>query len=92
MIQNQLGLVSIVKGQKMSELVDEAVDAPRVTYAVGYTRNMGNFESLRVDIGLTDSARAGETFVTAFDRVAEQVDELLIAKIQELQAEVEATK
>lgn len=35
----------------------------------GITRNMGNYESLRVDVWMTSEPEEGETIREAFDRV-----------------------
>lgn len=80
------------KEKKLANLSEETTEAPRLTYAVGYTRNMGQFESLRIDIGLTDSLRVGETPEQALERIAEFCDETLLTKLQEVQADVESTK
>jgi hypothetical protein len=41
----------------MYETPTTKTEATRVRVALGYTVNMGNFESLRVDIAVEDSAR-----------------------------------
>lgn len=68
----------------MAELKDTH-EAPRVTVSVGYTRNMGNFESLRIDIGVEDSARNGEKVGDTFDRVYAFVEKKLIEKVNEVE-------
>lgn len=62
----------------------------RITVSLGYTRNMGNFESLRVDIGVSDDRRNGETPEQAFDRVYAFVEQKLIDKVQETEKELNA--
>lgn len=62
--------------------------ATRVTVSLGYTRNMGNFESLRVDIGIADDLRAGEEIDKGFDRVYGYVEKKLIEKVQETEEEL----
>lgn len=49
---------------------------------------MGNFESLRVDIGVADDLRQGETVDTGFNRVYEYVEKKLIDKVNETEAEL----
>lgn len=51
---------------------------------------MGNFESLRVDIGVSDDRRNGETPEQAFDRVYAFVEQKLIDKVQETEKELNA--
>lgn len=41
---------------------------------------MGNFESMRIDVAVEDSARAGENATAVFDRVYGFVEEKLVAK------------
>ena len=43
----------------------------------GITRNMGDFESLRVDVWLTDFVQEGETQEEALSRIEQIVDEAL---------------
>lgn len=43
----------------------------------GVTKNMDNYESLRVDCWLSDSVKDGETEVQAFDRIESVIDEVL---------------
>jgi hypothetical protein len=55
----------------------------KVNIALGYTLNLGNFQSLRIDIGVEDSRRDGETAGDAFERVYSFVEAKLIEKIAE---------
>lgn len=48
-----------------------------VGVSVGVTKNMDNYESLRVDCWLSDTVKEGETEVQAFERVLGVVDEVL---------------
>jgi hypothetical protein len=62
----------------------EIVETPahRVKVSVGYTRNMGNFESLRVDVGLELEGKGNPnpTFEKAYNwaegKLLEKVDEV----------------
>lgn len=58
-------------------------EAPRWTVSLGYTLNVGNFQSLRVDIGLSESKLPDESRDEAFDRIAAAVAEKFIARIKE---------
>ena len=42
----------------------------KINVTLGYTLNLGNFQSLRIDLGIEDSRRDGESMNEAFDRVA----------------------
>ena len=60
-----------------------------VSVTLGYTLNLGNFQSLRVDLGCTDFLRDGETMDGAMDRVYKFVEEQVIAKVDEAKKELE---
>ena len=53
-----------------------------VGISVGVTKNMDNYESLRVDCWLTDTVQEGETEKQAFERVLGVVDEVLQDTVQ----------
>lgn len=52
-------------------------NAPIVGVSIGSTLNMGDYESLRADVWLTDEVREGETVAQAYQRVTSIVDETL---------------
>jgi hypothetical protein len=60
----------------------------KVTVALGYTMNLGNFQSLRIDIGIEDQIRDAENVQDGFDRVYAFVEQQLGAKIREAQSEI----
>jgi hypothetical protein len=60
----------------------------KVTVALGYTLNVGNFQSLRIDIGIEDSRRDGENINDAFERVYAFVEDKLTEKIKEASSEI----
>jgi hypothetical protein len=62
----------------------------KINIALGYTLNLGNFQSLRIDLGVEDSRREGETVQQAFDRVYEFVEARLVEKINETKDEIES--
>ena len=62
-------------------------DSTKVNVTLGYTLNLGNFQSLRLDLGVTDSTKNGETADQAFERVYKFVEDKLTAKIKEAQEE-----
>ncbi len=53
-----------------------------VGVSVGCTKNMDNYESLRVDVWLTDSVKDGETTEQAYSRIIGVVDETLHEIVQ----------
>lgn len=62
----------------------------KVSVTLGYTLNLGNFQSLRLDLGVVDSRREGETTNDAMDRVYAFVEAKLAEKVQEAKTELEA--
>ena len=63
-------------------------DSTKVSVTLGYTINLGNFQSLRLDLGVVDSKRDGENTDQAFDRVYQFVETKLTEKINEAKAEL----
>jgi hypothetical protein len=61
----------------------------KVNVTLGYTLNLGNFQSLRIDLGIVDSRRDGETVNEAFERVYSFVEQKLTEKVNESKAELE---
>jgi hypothetical protein len=60
----------------------------KVKVDLSFTRNLGNFESIKIGIGIEDDVRAGENVDTATERVYKFVEEKLIQKTQEVEAEL----
>lgn len=60
-----------------------------VTVNLGYTLNLGNFQSLRVDLGCTDFLREGEEKEAAMDRVYNFVEAQVIQKVSDAKKELE---
>ena len=60
----------------------------KVSVTLGYTMNLGNYQSLRLDLAVTDSTRNGETTDQAFERVYKFVEDKLTAKVSEAKLEV----
>ena len=52
-------------------------DTPIVGVSIGTTLNMGDYESLRVDVWLTDNVHSNESVQQAYERVVSVVDETL---------------
>ena len=64
-------------------------DNTKVTVSLGYTLNLGNFQSLRIDLGVEDTKREGENTADAFDRVYGFVESKLSEKVKEASSELE---
>jgi hypothetical protein len=63
-------------------------ESTKVNVTLGYTLNLGNFQSLRLDLGVIDSKRDGETTNEAFERVYKFVEDKLTEKIQDAKSEI----
>ena len=57
-----------------------------------FTRNLGNFESVKIGIGVEDWVREGENTSTATDRVYKFVEEKLIEKVAEIETDLRKKK
>lgn len=60
----------------------------KINVTLGYTLNLGNFQSLRIDLGVIDSRRDGENIEQAFERVYSFVENKLTEKINESKDEI----
>ena len=60
----------------------------KVSVTLGYTLNLGNFQSLRVDLGVVDHVRDGETTNDATNRVYDFVEAKVVEKVQEAKLEL----
>ncbi len=59
---------------------------------LSFTRNLGNFESIKIGVGVEDSVRDGETVNDATERVYKFVEDKLIEKTQEVEKELKSGK
>jgi hypothetical protein len=60
----------------------------KINVTLGYTLNLGNFQSLRIDLGIVDSRRDGESINDAFERVYSFVESKLTEKVNESKDEI----
>lgn len=65
-------------------------ESTRVKVGLGYTLNLGNFQSLRIDIEVSDSKRDSENTGEAFERVYEFVENKLAEKVKEASSEIDS--
>jgi hypothetical protein len=63
-----------------------------VRVALEFVRNLGNYESIRISIGVEDSLRQNETVDQATERVYTFVENKLIEKANEIEAELKGNK
>lgn len=64
----------------------------QVRVDLSFTRNLGNFESIKIGIGIDDFVRDGETVDAATERVYKFVENKLIEKTQEVEKELNGNK
>ena len=64
----------------------------KVKIDLSFTRNLGNYESIKIGIGVEDTVRQGETVASATDRVYQFVEEKLIEKTREVEEELKGGK
>ena len=72
----------------MKEAAVEDRNETKVSVTLGYTLNLGNFQSLRVDLGVVDSVREGENTNEAMDRVYGFVEAKVVEKVQEAKSQL----
>ena len=63
-------------------------ESTNVRVELQFVRNLGNYESLRVSIGVEDFVRQGETVDAATDRVYYFVESKVIEKVSEIEKEL----
>jgi hypothetical protein len=63
-------------------------DQTKINVTLGYTYNLGNFQSLRLDLGVVDNKKEGESMNDAFERVYAFVEGKLTQKLKEAKAEI----
>lgn len=64
----------------------------RVKVDLSFTRNLGNYESIKIGIGVEDTVRSGENVDSATERVYQFVENKLIEKTTEIEEELKRGK
>ncbi len=83
------GLNLFNEGYEMSDSNYVVTNEPtKVSVTLGYTLNLGNFQSLRLDLGVVDSRKSEENINQAFERVYKFVEDKLTEKINEAKSEI----
>lgn len=72
----------------MKSQVGQNVSATRVKVDLSFTRNLGNYESIRIGVGIEDDVRNNETVNDATERVYKFVENKLIEKTREVEDEL----
>ena len=68
------------------------MSATRVKIDLSFTRNLGNYESIKIGIGVEDIVRSGENVDSATERVYKFVEDKLIEKTREVEEELSGGK
>ena len=63
-------------------------ESTHVRVELQFVRNLGNYESLRVSIGVEDFVRQGETVDAATDRGYDFVESKVVEKVSEIEKEL----
>jgi hypothetical protein len=64
----------------------------RVKVDLSFTRNLGNYESIKIGVGVEDDVRQGETVDAATERVYGFVEAKLVEKTREVEEELKRGK
>jgi hypothetical protein len=64
----------------------------RIKVDLSFTRNLGNYESIKIGVGVEDDVRQGETVDSATERVYGFVENKLIEKTREVEEELKRGK
>ena len=64
----------------------------KVKVDLSFTRNLGNYESIKIGIGVEDDLRLGENVELATERVYRFVEDKLIEKTREVEEELKRGK
>lgn len=63
-------------------------ETTRVRVGLKFVKNLGNYESIHVDVGIEDFVRDKETVDAAFERVYEYVESKLVEKVREIEEDL----
>ena len=64
----------------------------KVKVELSFTRNLGNYESIKIGVGIEDWVRDGENVDSATGRVYKFVEDKLIDKTREVEEELKRGK
>lgn len=68
------------------------VSETKVKVDLSFTRNLGNYESIKISVGVEDHVRSGESVDAATERVYGFVENKLLEKTQEIEEELKGGK
>lgn len=76
------GMKTLVEGEPNDHSRKHELPTNVVGASLGITKNMDNYESLRVDVWGTEDVKSGETKEEAFHRLFGELDKELTAVVQ----------
>lgn len=77
----------------MTQGMEQRMTSPtNVKVELQYTRNLGNYESIKVLIGVEDFVRDKENTNQATDRIYKFVEDKLVEKMGEIEADLKKGK
>jgi hypothetical protein len=74
------------------KMIEVESKSTKVKVELQYVRNLGNYESIRVSLGVEDSVRSSENTNEAMNRVYGFVEKKLIEKMEEIESELKGGK
>ena len=72
--------------------MEGGVMTTKVKVDLSFTRNLGNYESIKIGIGVEDDLRLGENVELATEREYKFVEDKLIEKTREVEEELKRVK
>jgi hypothetical protein len=63
-----------------------------VSYSAGFTRNMGDYESLRIDIGVEGEPIGDENTAQAYNRLRDFVESRLLDEVAQVELDVQEVR
>ena len=72
--------------------MEGGVMTTKVKVDLSFTRNLGNYESIKIGIGVEDDLRLGENVESATERIYKFVEDKLIEKTREVEEELKRGK
>ena len=91
-VQSVNGVSDPVQVQQESSEVIYYPSETKIKVDLSFTRNLGNYESIKIGIGVEDIVRHGENANTATERVYKFVESKLIEKTNEIEEELKGGK
>lgn len=70
----------------------QELNPTRVKVGLRFLRNLGNYETIAIEVGIEDSVRNGENVSQAMDRVYSFVEEQLVQRVQDIEADINGSK